>query len=281
MTVTIIGLGLIGGSIARDLERSGLAAARIGVEVDAGYRRAALQLGLVEQILPLAAAVSAADVIILAAPVDAIVRLLPEVLDHMTDRQTVIDMGSTKRAITAAVRNHPNRARFVAAHPMAGTENTGPAAAMAGLFAGRIAILCDTADSAPDAVVTAERLFTVGLGMRIVIMDASRHDLHAAYISHLSHVISYALALTTLDKERDEEALFSLAGGGFDSTVRLAKSDASMWAPIFHHNRDHLLRAIDAYRQRLDELADAIADDTPERVHALITEANRIRTILP
>ena len=281
MTVTIIGLGLIGGSIARDLAHAGLAATRIGVEIDEGYRRAALQLGLVDQMLPLAAAVDAADMIILAVPVDSIVRLLPEVLDRMTGRQTVIDMGSTKRAVTAAVRNHHNRARYVAAHPMAGTENAGPAAAMAGLFVGQIAILCDTDESAPDAVAAAERLFTTGLGMRIVTMDAGRHDLHAAYISHLSHVISYALALTTLDKERDEETLFSLAGGGFDSTVRLAKSEASMWAPIFQHNRDHLLQAITAYRKRLDELAEAIADDTPERVSALITEANRIRTILP
>ena len=281
MTVAIVGLGLIGGSVARDLARSGLAETRIGVEADSAHRRDALHLGLVDRALPLEKAVAADDWIVLAVPVDAIVRLLPRILDAVTARQTVIDMGSTKQAVVAAVRDHPSRARFVAAHPMAGTEQSGPAAALEGLFAGRIAILCDTEASAPDAVAAAERLFTEGLGMRLVVMDAVRHDLHAAYISHLSHVISYALALTTLDKERDEEALFSLAGGGFASTVRLAKSDAAMWEPIFRQNRIPLLKAIKAYRQHLDALAGAIADDDPERIRALIREANRIRAILP
>lgn len=281
ITVAIVGLGLIGGSVARDLAQCGLATTQIGVEDDSDHRRAALRLGLVDRIMTLAEAVAAADWIILAVPVDIIVGLLPRVLDLVTDRQVVVDMGSTKQAVVAAVKNHPNRRRFVAAHPMAGTEKSGPSAALEGLFSGRIAILCDTEQSAPDAVAAAEQLFTAGLDMHLVTMGAAQHDLHAAYVSHLSHVISYALALTTLDKERDEEALFSLAGGGFGSTVRLAKSDAAMWEPIFRQNRVHLLQAISAYRQHLDALTEAIADDDPGQIRSLIREANRIRTILP
>ncbi len=281
MTVTIVGLGLIGGSAARDLARTGLASKLLGVEKDPGHARAAVQLDLVDHLLPLADAVVAADLILLAIPVDAILRILPEVLDLINDRQTVVDMGSTKQTIVNAVRNHPHRARFVAAHPMAGTENAGPAAARPSLFAERIAILCDAADSAPDALADAERLFTAGLGMRLIRMEAARHDLHAAYISHLSHAVSYALALATLDKERDEHTLFSLAGGGFASTVRLAKSGADMWEPIFRQNRDNVLDAINAYRKRLDAFYEAVAADDPDRIRALITEANRIRMILP
>lgn len=281
MTVTIVGLGLIGGSAARDLTRTGLASAVIGVENDPAHLQAALRRGLIGRALPLDAAAAEADVILLAVPVNVILDILPGILDRVNDRQTVIDLGSTKQSIVDAVRGHPRRARFVAAHPMAGTENAGPEAALDRLFEGRLAILCDTADSAPDALATAERLFTVGLGMRLARMDAARHDLHAAYVSHLAHAVAYALALTTLDKERDERALFDLAAGGFTSTARLAKSGAAMWEPIFRQNRKNLLEALDAYRARLDALAHAIAEDDPDGIRALISEANRIRSILP
>ena len=280
MTVTIVGLGLIGGSAARDLARTGLASVQIGVESDPDHLRTARQLGLIDRELALAEAVTAADLIILAIPVDAILRILPDVLDRITDRQTVVDMGSTKQMIVDAVRNHPRRARFVAAHPMAGTEDTGPAASREHLFASRIAILCDTADSAPDALATAERLFTTGLGMRLIRMDAARHDLNAAYVSHLPHILSYALALTTLAQERDDPSLFSLAAGGFTSTARLAKSDPAMWEPILKQNRHNLLAALGAYQEHIATLTKAIADDDPARIRALITEANRIRAFM-
>jgi prephenate dehydrogenase len=280
MTIAIVGLGLIGGSVARDLARTGLATSRIGVESDPENLRTALELGLVDRALPLAEAVTAADLIILAVPVDAIFRILPGVLDRISDRQTVVDLGSTKQMIVDAVCGHPRRARFVAAHPMAGTEDSGPAASREALFAGRAAILCDTADSAPDALATADRLFTVGLGMRLLRLDAASHDLHAAYVSHLPHVLAYALALAALDPERDAQVRFSLAAGGFTSTARLAKSGPAMWDPILSQNRAHLLGAIAAFRAHLDAITRAIADGDSDRIRALITEANRIRAFI-
>jgi prephenate dehydrogenase len=280
MIIAIVGLGLIGGSAARDLARTGLATVRIGVESDPRHLRTALDLGLIDRALPLAEAVTAADLVILAVPVDAILRLLPEVLDRITDRQAVVDMGSTKQMIVDAVRGHPRRARFVAAHPMAGIEDSGPAASREALFAGRAAILCDTADSASDALAAAERLFTAGLGMRLVCLDAACHDLHAAYVSHLPHVLAYALARTALDPECDAHIRFSLAAGGFTSTARLAKSGPAMWEPILRQNRTNLLDALAAFRAHLDALTRAIADGDSDRIRALITEANRIRAFI-
>ncbi|MBM4163308.1 MAG: prephenate dehydrogenase [Lentisphaerae bacterium] len=280
MIIAIVGLGLIGGSVARDLARTGLATSRLGVDSDPGNLRTALELGLVDRALPLAEAVTAADLIILAVPVDAIFRILPGVLDRISDRQTVVDLGSTKQLIVDAVRGHPRRARFVAAHPMAGTEDSGPAASRETLFAGRAAILCDTSDSAPDALATAERLFTVGLGMRLLCLDAACHDLHAAYVSHLPHVLAYALALAALNPEHDAQVRFSLAAGGFTSTARLAKSGPAMWYPILSQNRTHLLGAIAAFRAHLDAITHAITDGDSDRIRALITEANRIRAFI-
>ena len=184
-----------------------------------------------------------------------------------------------KTAIADAVRNHPRRNRFVASHPMAGTENSGPAAAQDHLFEGKVAVLCDLAASAPDAVQTVEALYTT-LGMRLVRMDAATHDLHAAYVSHLSHVVSYALALATLEKEKDGNAIFALAGGGFASAARLAKSAPDMWVPIFRQNRTAVLDAIDTYQQKLQSLRAAIDSGDEARIRALIAEANEIRRVL-
>jgi prephenate dehydrogenase len=207
------------------------------------------------------------------------VKLLPQILD-LSERQVITDMGSTKSAIVDCVRHHPQRARFVASHPMAGTENSGPQAALDRLFEGKVAVLCDVQDSADDAVRLVERLYAT-LGMRLVRMDAATHDLHAAYVSHLSHVVSYALALATLEKEKDDNAIFALAGGGFASTARLAKSAPDMWVPIFRQNRAAVLDAIAAYQQQLQALQAAIAAGDEPRLRALIEEANRIRRILP
>jgi len=279
MHVTIVGVGLIGGSVARDLRRTGFATRLTGVGSTPARTETALRLGLVDDVAALEEAVPGSDLVILAIPVDRIVSLLPRVLDGV-ERQTVIDMGSTKQAIVEAVRHHPRRPRFVATHPMAGTEHSGPAAAIDRLFAGKIGVLCDQADSAPDALACAEALYA-SLEMRLVRMDAVTHDLHAAYVSHLSHVVSYALALATLAKEQDERAIFSLAGGGFASTARLAKSSAAMWTPVFQQNRAAVLDAIDAFRQQLDALRDAIDRGDAEAMGRLIESANRIRRILP
>ena len=279
MHVAIIGIGLIGGSVARDLRRTGFATRLTGVGSTPARAEIAMRLGLVDRVATLETAVREADLVVLAIPVDRIVNMLPQVLD-MVGSQTVTDMGSTKQAVVEAVRSHPRRNRFVASHPMAGTENSGPGAAQDLLFDGKVAVLCDLEDSAADAVQTVESLYTA-LGMRLVRMDAATHDLHAAYVSHLSHVVSYALAITTLEKEKDGNAIFALAGGGFASAARLAKSARDMWVPIFRQNRGAVLDAIDAYQQKLQALRDAIAAGDDTRIRALIEEANRIRRILP
>jgi len=279
MQLAVIGMGLIGGSAALDLKRAGFAERIIGVGRRPETAAEALRLGLVDAVAPLEEAVAAADLTILAVPVDAALPLLPRVLDQVGEGQTVTDMCSTKRTLMAAVAGRPRRARFLGSHAMAGTENSGPRAAQPDLFRGKIGILCDTEASAPDAVAAVEGLYRA-LGMRLVRMDAARHDLHTAYVSHLSHAVSYALALTVLDKERDEAAIFNLAGGGFASTARLAKSGAPMWTPIFMNNQDHLLEALDAYRGHLDALREAIARGDVPALNDLIARANDIRRIL-
>ena len=279
MHVAIIGIGLIGGSVARDLRRTGFATRLTGVGSSPERARISQDLGLVDRVTDLAIAVREADLVVLAIPVDRIVRLLPQVMDLVTDRQTVTDMGSTKKAIVESIARHPRRRRFVASHPMAGTENSGPAAALDRLFENKVAVLCDLEQSAPDAARTVEALYAA-LGMRLVRMDAATHDLHAAYVSHLSHVASYALALATLEKEKDDNAIFALAGGGFASTARLAKSAPDMWVPIFRQNRTALLDAIDAYQRQLQALRTAIDANDESAMRTLIEEANQIRRIL-
>ena len=279
MHVAIIGVGLIGGSVARHLRRTGFATRLTGVGSSPERARIAQNLGLVDRVTDLATAVHEADLVVLAIPVDRIVRILPQVMDLVSDRQTVTDMGSTKQAIVESIARHPRRARFVASHPIAGTENSGPAAALDRLFEGKVAVLCDLEQSAPDAIRTVEALYTA-LGMRLVRMDAATHDLHAAYVSHLSHLASYALALATLEKEKDDKAIFALAGGGFASVARLAKSAPDMWVPIFRQNRTALLDAIDTYQRKLQSLRAAIDAGDETEMRALIEEANQIRRIL-
>lgn len=279
MQLAVIGMGLIGGSAALDLKRAGFASGVTGAGRSPAGIAEALRLGLADKMTSLEEAVDAADLVIVAVPVDVAIGLLPRILDRIRDTQTVTDMCSTKRTLMASVERHPRRARFVGGHPMAGTEYSGPGAALEGLFRGKIGILCDTERSAPDAVETVEAMYAA-LGMKLVRMDAARHDLHTAYVSHLSHAVSYALALTVLDKERDESRIFNLAGGGFASTARLAKSGAAMWTPIFLHNSDHVLEALDAYRERLAALREAIARQDAPALDNLINRANDIRRIL-
>lgn len=278
-TVAVVGLGLIGGSFARDLRARSVARTILGVDLDPTHASRALGLGIVDAALPLDEAVAKADLILVAVPVDAAIRILPAVLDRVGLHQTVTDVCSTKVTLMDAIRRHPMRSRFVGGHPMAGTEHSGPDAALTGLFDGKVGILCDEADSAPDAVACVEALYRA-LGMRIERFDAARHDMHVAYVSHVSHAISYALALTVLEKERDETQIFNLASGGFSSTARLAKSSADMWTPIFLHNRDNVLAAIDTYLAKLGALRAAIDRRDEPALRALIASANDIRRVL-
>ncbi|RZL06297.1 MAG: prephenate dehydrogenase [Hymenobacter sp.] len=282
MTISIIGLGLIGGSLALSLRQHGLASQLIGVEANPAYARRALELGLVDLIAAnLVAAVAPASLIIVAVPMDAMLTVLPQVLDLVTDKQLVIDVGSTKGNLLAAVAGHPRRGRFVAVHPMAGTEYSGPDAAISGLFEGKTLVVCDAAASDPDAVAAVEALFRA-LPMRVLHLGAADHDLHTAYVSHISHLTSFALALTVLEKEqRGEQRIFDLAGGGFASTVRLAKSAPATWVPIFRQNRLNVLDVLDEHLVQLHKLREMLAGEDYIGLTQQLEHANEIRKIIP
>ena len=281
MTVTIIGLGLIGGSLALSLRQHGLAQHLIGVENSAAHAGRALELGLVDEVeTNLAAAVRRADLVVVAVPVDAMVTVLPPVLDGINGKQVVIDVGSTKQALLAAVAGHPRRGRFVAVHPMAGTEHSGPEAAVSGLFEGKTVVLCDTEHSDADALQLVEKLFQA-LPMRLLYLNGADHDVHTAYVSHISHITSFALALTVLEKEKEEQRIFDLASGGFESTVRLAKSAPATWVPIFRQNRLNVLDVLDEHLHQLHLLRELLASEDYEGLTEQIRQANHIGKILP
>lgn len=278
-TVGIIGLGLIGGSMAIDLKRRGFAQTVLGVEKDPVAAEAAKTIGLVDRVVPFQECIEKADIIVVAVPVGTAVKLVPDILDRLASEKIVIDVCSTKTQICHAVKYHPRRRQFVATHPMAGTEYSGPWAAQPGLFDGRACIFADSEESAPQALKTIESLYAT-LNMRPVYMNAEQHDVHTAYVSHISQVTSYALALTVLDKEKDEKHIFDLASGGFASTVRLAKSSADMWVPILTQNHDNVLQVIDTYIEKMQEIRDAVFSYDEDRLRELIAEANRIKRIL-
>ncbi|UYZ62389.1 prephenate dehydrogenase [Hymenobacter weizhouensis] len=280
MVVTIIGIGLIGGSLALSLKEAGLAHHIIGVDRSPEHQRQAVALGLIDEPeTDLAAAVRRADLVVVAVPMDAMLTVLPQVLDAATDRQVVIDVGSTKAALLARVDQHPQRDRFVAVHPMAGTEYSGPLAAVPGLFRGKTLVVCDAARSANDALARVEAVFG-RLAMQLVYMDAAAHDLHTAYISHISHITSFALALTVLEKEKEEQQIFALASGGFESTVRLAKSSPDMWVPIFRQNRVNVLDVLDEHIHQLQYLRHLLAQEDYSALHQQIQQANLIKKML-
>lgn len=279
MTITIIGIGLIGGSLGITLKENGFAGRIIGVDASEENLHKATRRRLIDAEMSLAAGVAVADVIILATPVDAMRTLLPEVLDRVTEQQTVLDVGSTKELLLNAIDSHPNRARFVACHPMAGTEFSGPEAAIPELFSGKACVLVDREQSAPDALDTARRLFK-SVGMHLTYLDRKAHDLHCAYVSHISHIASFALALTVLEKEQDEQRIFDLASSGFGSTVRLAKSSADMWVPIFRQNRDHVLDVLDEHIEQLSRFRTQLIKRDFDGFYERIERANEITKIL-
>jgi prephenate dehydrogenase len=278
MTISIVGIGLIGGSLALALQDAGIAKHIIGTSRRPETAAKALELGLVNEILPLAQAVAKADIVIVATPVDSYVNILPQILD-MVQNQIVIEVGSTKTKVIEAVAMHPKRANFVATHPMAGTEYSGPEAAVHCLFANKICVLCDIEQSAPLNVDRIKTLFEA-IGMRIIYMNSQDHDRHTAYISHISHICSFALALTVLEKEKDEEAIFNLASTGFASTVRLAKSNPDTWVPIFRQNSENVLSVLDEYITTLLKFKGLMLSDSYEKLHDFFAEANKIQKIL-
>ena len=278
MKVSIIGIGLIGGSIAIALYESGFATEIIGVEASETHAKRALELGLVNRILPLDEAIAASDIVIVATPVNSLTHLLPLILNKV-DKQIVMDVGSTKVNIMEAVQMHPKRQNFIATHPMAGTEFSGPEAAIPKLFEGKVCVLCDVEGSSDEAQSLAERMYK-SMKMKILYMDAESHDIHTAYVSHISHISSFALALTVLEKERDEDAIFDLASGGFQSTVRLAKSNPETWIPIFEQNRDNVLDVLDEHIHILSTMRSHLIKRRFKDFYEMIEKANDIKRIL-
>lgn len=279
MKVLIAGLGLIGGSFALALRDHGLTEEILGVERSPEIAQEALALGLADRIVGFEEGIAEADLIVLATPVDTLPLLAIKALNRIEPRQTVMDTGSIKGELCEAIAMHAHRGRFVAAHPMWGTEYSGPKAAQRGAFTGRNAVLCDTEHSDPDAVALVERIFRT-LGCPLVYMDPEEHDLHAAYVSHISHVTSFALALTVLEKEREERHIFDLAGGGFESTVRLAKSSASTWVPILLRNKYNILDVLREHIHQLQILRRMIERDDAEGLTEAMRKANSIQRIL-
>lgn len=287
MTLGIVGPGLIGGSMAIDLRRRGFATRILGVEKDSVNAAAAVQIGIVDSIVTLEECAREADIVVVSVPAAAAVRLLPAILDIFSEngrnasehKQVVIDTCSTKTNVTESVREHPLRGRYVATHPMAGTEYSGPRAAQPDLFDGRACIFSDVEHSDPECVSLTMKLYDT-LNMRVLNMDAESHDVHAAYVSHISHITSFALALTVLEKEKDEKHIFDLASGGFSSTVRLAKSSADMWVPILTQNKDNILHVLDTYIEKMNCFRRAIEDSDSEAIRSLINESNRIKRII-
>jgi len=278
MKVAVVGLGLIGGSIAKDLKAQ-INVSVYGVDSNESHCKKALELGIVHDLASIGDVTLDSDVIIVATPVDVIERLLPQILDTIGSQTVVIDVGSTKSDICAIVSDHPNRGQFVAAHPLAGTEFSGPDAALKGLFSEAKNIVCEREKSNPHALETAMQVFE-SMGLKTIFMSPEEHDRHLAYVSHLSHVTSFSLGLTVLDIEKDEKQIFNLASTGFRSTSRLAKSNPQTWKAIFGRNRTYLGEALDGYIKTLTEFKKAIQENDLDKMEAMMAEANDIRRIL-
>lgn len=279
MTITIIGTGHIGGSMAISLKENGFADHIIGVDVNSESLDKALRRRIIDEACELDVGLAKADLVIVATPVDVALALLPQILPQIKN-QVVIDVGSTKQRLLDLVDSLPNRPQFVATHPMAGTEHSGIEAAIPGLFDGKYTVICEAEKSNPSAVALVEKLYR-SMNMKIARLNGQEHDMHTAYVSHISHISSFALALTVLEKERDEQAIFELASSGFASTVRLAKSSPEMWTPIFRQNRDNVLDVLDEHISVLSRFRSLLIKKDFEAINQLMVEANGIRKILP
>lgn len=279
MDIAVIGVGLIGGSFALAMRDKGVARRIVGVDNSESNCRTALDMGLVDEIMPFDEALACCDLVVIAIPVDAIPLVAVKALNRVRKDQIIIDMGSTKEELCDVIAMHPNRGRFVATHPMWGTEYSGPQAAVRGAFAGRTVVICQRELSDDDALSKVTEIYRL-LDMPIKYMDAEEHDLHAAYVSHISHITSFALALTVLEKELEDDHILDLAGGGFESTVRLAKSSPEMWTPIFMQNKYNVLDVLREHIHQLQVLRRMIEKDDTDALRAVMRKANGIRRVI-
>lgn len=278
MKVYIIGVGLIGGSMALDIKKIYSEVTIFGIDANEEFLEKALELNLIHQKATIET-ISEADFVILAIPVDVALVILPKILDVVTEKTLVLDVGSTKFPICEVVENHPNRRNFMATHPIAGTEFSGPTAAIENLFQDKTNIICEVEKTAFKLQEKGLELFKK-LGMRIRYMEAKSHDKHIAYVSHLSHISSFMLGKTVIEKEKDERDIFDMAGSGFESTVRLAKSSPAMWTPIFNQNKKHVINSLEEYILNLTKFKEYIENNDLESVFNEMKNTNRIKEIL-
>ena len=278
MNVVIIGIGLIGGSLAKDLRKAYPGATLLGMDANPSHLELARELGLIDG--PAGeAALAAADLVVVSIPVDSLLRELAGILDQVGDQTLVIDAGSTKAPVCRQVKDHPKRRNFLACHPIAGTEFTGPTAAVTGLFAGKVNIICEVEQTAFKIQERALEIFG-RIGMRIRYMNPDAHDRHIAYVSHLSHISSFMLGKTVIEKEKNERDIFDMAGSGFESTVRLAKSSPAMWTPIFEQNKENVLETLDEYIANLQDFRSKLQADDYAALFEEMDHTNRIKDIL-
>ena len=276
--ISIIGVGLIGGSFALDLKRLIPGVSICGIDHNEKHLTEALELRIIDKIADLES-VRSADLVVLALPVNAAINVLLQVLELISDQTIVIDMGSTKQAICKAVAIHPKRANFLATHPIAGTEFSGPSAALTGLFKNKTNIICELEKTSTALSTQVMALFET-MEMHIRYMTAVDHDKHIAYVSHLSHISSFMLGKTVIDKEKNESDIFDMAGSGFESTVRLAKSSPAMWTPIFEQNKENVIETLTEYIQNLNQFKSYMENDDFEAVYTEMKNTNHIKQIL-
>ncbi|MCI4443337.1 MAG: prephenate dehydrogenase [Lentimicrobium sp.] len=278
MKIYVIGTGLIGGSLALGAKEHYNDAKIYGIDSNENHLKEAMVLGIIDEVAVFEDLVNA-DYVILSVPVDVALVFLPKVLDIIPDTATVFDVGSTKTPICEAVANHPKRRNFIAAHPIAGTEFSGPSAAIKGLFQGKTNIICEVEKTTFKLQEKALDLFK-SMGMRIRYMDPKSHDKHIAYVSHLSHISSFMLGKTVINKEKSEQDIFDMAGSGFESTVRLAKSSPAMWTPIFKQNKKQVVKGLEEYISNLSNFKELLESDNYDAIFNEMQGVNRIREIL-
>ena len=278
MRVGIVGLGLMGGSFALDLKSVCSSSKIYGHDNSIKNSEKALKIGFIDEIIDLSK-LREMDVVVVAVPVDVSLNLVLKILDLIRDDSIVFDVGSTKSPICSFLKNHPKRKNFLACHPMAGTEFSGPEAATTGLYLNKTNIICDVDKTCSILFKKALDIFNK-LKMKNVFMDPISHDIHAAYVSHLSHVSSFMLGKTVIEKEKNEKNIFDLAGSGFESTVRLAKSSPETWTPIFLQNRKNIAEAIEEYVTTLEQFKKIIIDGNYAELKSILENTNRIKEIL-
>ena len=278
MNIGIIGLGLMGGSFALDIRANFKEFVLYGFDKSNEHLKTSFDLNLIDYKLD-DDNISKLDLLLISVPVDETIKILPEILNNVGENTLVVDVGSTKFQICKSVSSHKNRKQFLAMHPIAGTENSGPNSSVIGLYHGITNILCEVDKTDPLLLDKAMKILN-NFKMKIIYMDPSSHDEHISYVSHLSHITSFILAKTVIQKEKNEKNIFDLAGSGFESTVRLAKSSPFMWTPIFLQNKSNLVEALELYINNLNDLKAKIQNHDKESIINDLYKINRIKKIL-